>query len=276
MTTEHDEESDVQAALKDPDLGRRFAERAGLAMDKCALFRRGRGRSHDFHARYQIGRVFAGKILSGAAEPPLAVLKALAIDTNVTADYLLGLTDDPAPAGGGASAQAAEVQTRPDQAKRLGLYEVTSEGLTRGNGGIDVPQSSIPYRLWSSELIAVRWRSRSAESYVAYGGFLVVEVTSMAVDCAAHLVLWNGLRAEILQIGSERGGETYALLTFDDRTDSVPGSQVRFGLAESGEGEQIQLRVVGPIVGRIEMSEQGIRIAPPKSTGARFVNLATP
>lgn len=281
MSEQDDEVSSVPPALKDSDLAARFAKRANLAMDQSDLFRRKRGRTSDFCQRYGISRVFAGKILEGVSECPLPVLKALAMDLKVSTDYLLGLSDDLAPAavGVGASTSSSNVAAT-HQVKQLALYEVTKDGLVRSEGSFDVPQPCVPYGMWESELIVVRWRARTAESYITFGGYLVVEVSAIPRDGAAHLVLWSGLRPELLQVSSERGGETYSLIGYDERPDSQDGAKVTFGLPPSGAAPVVDrdlLRIVGPVVGRIELADQGIRIsATTRPTGSRFVNLATP
>jgi len=281
MSELDDDVSSVPPALKDSDLAARFAKRANLAMDQSELFRRKRGRTSDFCQRYGISRVFAGKILDGASECPLPVLKALAMDLKVSTDYLLGLSDELAPASAGVSTNTSSgILAATHQVKQLALYEVTKDGLVQGEGSFDVPQPCIPYGMWDSDLIVVRWRARTAESYIAFGGYLVVEVSAIPRDGAAHLVLWSGLRPELLQVASERGGETYSLIGYDERSDSQDGAKVTFGLPPSGAAPEVErdlLRIVGPVVGRIELSDQGIRIsATTRPTGSRFVNLATP
>lgn len=281
MSDQDDDVSSVQPAQMDAGLAARFAERANLSMDQSELFRRKRGRTSDFCQRYGIGRVFAGKILAGTSECPLAVLKALASDLAVSTDFLLGLSDTPQPTATDSSFTArAEIPATSHSVKRLALFDVTKEGLVQAEGSFDLPQHCLPYGMWDSELIVVRWRARTAEAYIAFGGYLVIEVSAIPRDGAAHLVLWSGLRPEILQVASERGGETYSLVGYDDRSDSQDGAKVTFGLPSkdaSGDADKDMLRMVGPVVGRVELSDQGIRIAATaKATGSRFVNLASP
>ncbi len=278
MSDQDDDVSSVQPAQGDPELVARLAQRMNLAMDQSSLFRRKRGRTSDVAGRYGIGRVFAGKILEGTSECPLPMLKALALDLQVSTDYLLGITDDPRPnAGGGAPASA--VETAAGDMKRLALYDPTKDGLLQPHGACDLPRTALPYEMWDSHLIVVRWRYRTAEAYVAFGGHLVVEVSTLPRDGAVHLVLWSGSRPELLQVSSARGGETYRLLSYDDRSDSQEGAATVFGLPDADsrpEADKGMLRVVGPVVGRIEMAAEGTQISATRATGSRFVGLTPP
>lgn len=278
MSDQDDDVSSVPPAQDDPELVARLAQRMNLAMDQSSLFRRKRGRTSDVAGRYGIGRVFAGKILEGTSECPLSMLRAVALDLRVSVDYLLGITDDPRPSGG-ESATVTEAEAAAGDMKRLALYDPTKDGLLQPHGACELPRAALPYDMWDSHLIVVRWRYRTAEAYVAYGGHLVVEVSKLPRDGAVHLVLWSGSRPELLQVSSARGGETYRLLSYDDRSDSQEGAATCFGLPDadsSPDADKGMLRIVGPVVGRIEMAAEGTQISATRATGSRFVGLTPP
>jgi len=269
----------AEAALKAA-----FAIRAQRAMDKVpALFRSERGRIQDFAKNYGLSRQTTAKILDGEVLPGLPLLAQFSKDTSTSMDYLLGLSEHETIAEVGAmlmDAAEESAQDARDVMISLPLFELAHSGLKQ-HGSISLPRWTLPLGLWESDLLVVRWASRTAEQYLQPGSFALVQLSALPADGSAHLALWNGNRAEALHVTSQRGGSSYLLTTFDGRTEVQDGQNTVFGLKDD-TGALLAvpfgtLQVLGPIVGRLEVTERGVRVASPQanSNASAFVGLSS-
>jgi len=239
-------------------------------------FRTGRGRTEDFASQYEISRGLARRVLEGRTVPPLRLLKRIADDLGLTADWLLGRNDE----------SIVEMQESPVVRVDLWSPQPQSEPLP---GSVTLPRRLLPPGLTLRQLLAVVCSDHSCQPYAGPGDMLLVEQRSDVMVGAQHLCAWRNGRLDAARLTVYETADKVELATLSGRSEVVAGSQVAFGVGpvetagdsalearaedadepdDIGEtpaapSEQPLLRVVGLIVGRIGFNVHGMQLSDP-------------
>lgn len=235
-------------------------------------FRSGRGRTEDFSVQYEVSRGLAKRVLEGRSVPPVRLLKRIADDLGIPADWLLGRTDDPI------EGIKESPVVRVDLWSHATQYDPTP-------GAISLPRKALPPGLALRHLLVVICPDHGCQPYAGPGDLLLVQQRSDVMVGAQHLVAWRNGRLDSARITVYEASDRVELATLSGRTETVSGDHVVFGVgsvAASGKSAEVEdgeddnddrdgtpaaaveeplLRVVGLIVGRIGFNVNGIQMS---------------
>lgn len=230
-----------------------------------ARFRAGRGRPEDFAAKFGTSRSTAVRILSGDALPSPRLICQIARELNLTADWLLGLSDEPL---------EAHAEQRPVR------IEVWPQSERDPTPPLVVPRSLLPRSLATAGVVAVPWPDHGCQPFIAAGDMMLVEPRTKPTHGGLHVLAWQHGRLDAARLSMFGASEQLMLQIAGGRTETVALGDVAFGLPprapvrtlDDGDAAEIPtepaaplepqpgplLRVIGVIVGRVGFHPDGL------------------